>query len=152
MRRVNRSALVPYSAEQMFALVEDVEAYPSFLPWCSEVEVHSRDGDVVDVTLELHKGKLSRRFRTRNTLRRCDAMNLALVGGPFKQLSGGWRFLQLGEEGSKVALELEFEFDSRTLDIIIGAYFEDICNKLVDAFTRRATVIYGDGSGSVRPD
>ncbi len=136
----------------MFALVEDVEAYPSFLPWCSEVEVHSRDGDVVEATLELHKGQLSRRFRTRNTLHRCDAMNLALVGGPFKRLSGGWRFLQLGEEGSKVALELEFEFDSRTLDIVIGAYFEDICNKLVDAFTRRAIVIYGDGSGCVRPD
>jgi len=53
MRRVSRSALVPYSAEEMFALVEDVEAYPEFLPWCNEVEVHSRDGDVVDVTLEL---------------------------------------------------------------------------------------------------
>jgi ribosome-associated toxin RatA of RatAB toxin-antitoxin module len=149
MRRVNRSALVPYSAEQMFALVEDVEAYPSFLPWCNDVEVHSRDGDVVEVTLELHKGRLSKRFRTRNTLHRCDAMDLALIGGPFRQLSGGWRFQQLGEEGSKVALKLEFEFDSRMLDMVIGAYFEDICNKLVDAFTRRANVIYGCGDASV---
>ena len=149
MRRVNRSALVPYSAEQMFALVEDVEAYPSFLPWCNDVEVHSRDGDVVEVTLELHKGSLSKRFRTRNTLHHCDAMDLALIGGPFKQLSGGWRFQQLGEEGSKVALNLEFEFNSRMLDMVIGAYFEDICNKLVDAFTRRAAVIYGCGDASV---
>ncbi len=146
MRRVSRSALVPYSAEEMFALVEDVEAYPEFLPWCNEVEVHSRDGDVVDVTLELHKGGLSKRFRTQNTLRRCEAMDLALVGGPFRRLSGGWRFQQLGKQGSKVALELEFEFDSRMLDMIIGAYFEDICNKLVDAFTQRAAVIYGDGN------
>ena len=149
MRRVSRSAIVPYSAEQMFALVEDVEAYPSFLPWCNDVDVHSRDGDVVDVTLELHKGGVSKRFRTRNTLHRCDAMELELIGGPFRQLSGGWRFQQLGEEGSKVALELEFEFDSRMLDMMIGAYFEDICNKLVDAFTRRAAVIYGSGGASV---
>jgi ribosome-associated toxin RatA of RatAB toxin-antitoxin module len=146
MRKVSRSALVPYSAEEMFALVEDVEAYPSFLPWCNEVEVHSRDGDVVEVTLELHKGSLSKRFRTRNTLHRCEAMDLELVGGPFKRFWGGWKFQQLGEEGSKVALELEFEFDSRMLDMIIGAYFEDICNKLVDAFTQRAVVIYGDGN------
>jgi ribosome-associated toxin RatA of RatAB toxin-antitoxin module len=149
MRKVSRSAIVPYSAEQMFALVEDVEAYPAFLPWCHDVEVHSRDGDAVEVTLELHKGGLSKRFRTRNTLHRCDAMELALIGGPFRQLSGGWRFQQLGPEGSKVALELEFEFDSRMLDMVIGAYFEDICNKLVDAFTRRAAVIYGSGGGSV---
>ena len=148
MRRVSRSALVPYSAEAMFALVEDVEAYPQFLPWCNDVEVHSRDGDVVDVTLELHKGGLSKRFRTQNTLHRCEAMDLALIGGPFKRLSGGWRFRQLGEGGSKVALELEFEFDSRMLDMMIGAYFEDICNRLVDAFTQRAAVIYGDGNGS----
>jgi ribosome-associated toxin RatA of RatAB toxin-antitoxin module len=149
MRKVSRSAIVPYSAEQMFALVEDVEAYPAFLPWCNDVEVHSRDGDAVEVTLELHKGGLSKRFRTRNTLHRCDAMDLALIGGPFRQLSGGWRFQQLGQEGSKVALELEFEFDSRMLDMMIGAYFEDICNKLVDAFTRRAAVIYGSGGSSV---
>jgi len=149
MRRVSRSALVPYSAQQMFALVEDVEAYPSFLPWCNDVEVHSRDGDVVEATLELHKRSLSKRFRTRNTLHRCEAMDLTLISGPFRRLSGGWRFQQLGEEGSKVALELEFEFDSRMLDMVIGAYFEDICNKLVDAFTRRATVIYGHGDASV---
>ncbi len=111
-----------------------------------------KNGDVVEVTLELHKGSLSKRFRTRNTLHRCDAMDLALIGGPFKQLSGGWRFQQLWEEGSKVALKLEFEFDSRMLDMVIGAYFEDICNKLVDAFTRRATVIYGCGDASVLPD
>jgi len=146
MRRVSRSALVPYSAENIFALVEDVEAYPSFLPWCNDVEVHSRDGDVVEVTLELHKGSLSRRFRTRNTLRRWEAMDLALVGGPFRRFSGGWTFQQLGEKGSKVALELEFEFDSRMLDMVIGRYFEDICNKLIDAFTQRAIVIYGDGN------
>ncbi len=132
----------------MFALVADVEAYPSFLPWCSDVEVHFREGNVVEATLELHRGRISRRFRTRNTMTPDVRMDLALVGGPFRHLAGGWKFLQLGEHGSKVSLSLDFEFDSRTLDVMIGAYFEDICNKLVDAFTQRAAVVYGpDGGG-----
>jgi ribosome-associated toxin RatA of RatAB toxin-antitoxin module len=121
MRKVNRSALVPYSAEDMFALVADVEAYPSFLPWCSDVEVHYRRDNIVE----------------------SERMQLALVGGPFRHLSGGWEFQQLGQSGSKVALRLDFEFDSRMLDMMIGAYFEDICNELVTAFTQRATQVFG---------
>lgn len=144
MRRVDRSALVPYSAEDMFLLVADVEAYPSFLPWCGGVEVHRREGDVVEASLELRVGKISRRFRTRNTMAPYERMELALMGGPFSHLAGGWGFRQLGDLGSKVSLDIEFEFDSRALDMMIGRYFEDICNKLVDAFTRRAVVIYGD--------
>ncbi len=70
-------------------------------------------------------------------------MDLSLVGGPFRHLSGGWIFEQLGDSGSKVSLALDFEFDSRMLDLMIGAYFEDICNRLVDAFTRRAQEVYG---------
>lgn len=143
MRKVSRSALVAYSAEDMYALVEDVDSYPTFLPWCNDVEVHYREGNVVEVTLELHRGKLSKRFRTRNTLHPKESMELELVGGPFRHLSGGWRFQPLGERGSKVSLELEFEFDSRMLDMVIGAFFEDICNSLVDAFTQRASEVYG---------
>lgn len=145
MRKVSRSALVPYSAEDMYALVEDVDSYPTFLPWCNDVEVHYREGNVVEATLELHRGKLSKRFRTRNTMHPYDSMELALVGGPFRHLSGGWRFTPLGEAGSKVSLDLEFEFDSRMLDMMIGAFFEDICNSLVDAFTQRAREVYGSG-------
>ena len=143
MRKVNRSALVPYSAEDMFALVADVEAYPSFLPWCSDVEVHYRRDNIVEATLELHRGRLSRRFRTRNTMTPSQRMQLALVGGPFRHLSGGWEFQQLGQSGSKVELRLDFEFDSRMLDMMIGAYFEEICNELVTAFTQRATQVFG---------
>ncbi len=143
MRKVSRSALVPYSAEDMYRLVEDVDSYPSFLPWCNDVEVHIREGNVVEVTLELHRGKLSKRFRTRNTLHPTESMDLALVGGPFRHLSGGWKFLPLGDTGSKVSLDLEFEFNSRALDLLIGAFFEEICNSLVDAFTRRAESVYG---------
>jgi ribosome-associated toxin RatA of RatAB toxin-antitoxin module len=154
MRRVDRSALVPYSAKDMYLLVADVEAYPSFLPWCRDVEVHVRDGNVVEATLELHRGKISRRFRTRNTMTPYERMDLALVGGPFRHLAGGWGFKPLGDAGSRVSLELDFEFDSRTLDVMIGRFFEDICNKLVDAFTQRAAVVYGEpriGRGGQNP-
>ncbi|HSG59530.1 MAG TPA: type II toxin-antitoxin system RatA family toxin [Woeseiaceae bacterium] len=144
MRRVDRSALVPYSARDMFLLVADVEAYPSFLPWCREVEVHLREGHIVEATLELHVGRISRRFRTRNTMTPHERMDLALMGGPFRHLAGGWGFRQLGDQGSKVSLNMDFEFDSRALDLVIGRYFEDICNRLVDAFTQRAMVVYGE--------
>lgn len=127
----------------MYSLVEDVDAYPDFLPWCNDVEVHSREGDVVEATLELHRGKISRRFRTRNTMQPTESMRLELVSGPFRHLAGNWRFQQLGEEGSKVSLHIEFEFDSRTLDTLIGTFFEGMCNSLVDAFTQRAKSIYG---------
>jgi ribosome-associated toxin RatA of RatAB toxin-antitoxin module len=143
MRQVNHKALVPYSAEQMYALVEDVEAYPSFLPWCSAVDVHSNENNVVEASLELHRGGISTWFRTRNRMTPNERMELSLVDGPFTHLAGGWTFKQLGDEGSKVSLSLDFEFKSRTLDLIIGAYFEDICNRLVDAFIRRAHEVYG---------
>lgn len=144
MRRVNRSAIVPHSASDMYALVADVESYPDFLPWCSDVEVHLREGNTVEATLELHRGGVRKRFRTRNAMCPESSMDLSLVGGPFRHLSGGWTFTPLGEAGSKVALNLEFEFDSRALDLVVGAFFEDACNSLVDAFTRRATEVYGD--------
>jgi len=143
MRKVNRSALVPYRAENMYALVEDVDSYPLFLPWCNDVEVHFREGNVVEATLELHRGKISKRFRTRNTMQPKTSMDLELVDGPFRHLSGGWRFQPLGDSGSKVSLEMEFEFDSRMLDIMIGHFFEETCNSLVDAFTKRALAVYG---------
>lgn len=143
MRKVSRSALVPYSSEQMYALVDDVAAYPTFLRWCSAVTVHSRDDDHVEASLELQRGTLSKTFTTRNSLDPGKAIRIALVGGPFSHLSGGWHFEQLGQDGSKVSLRLEFEFESRMTDMLFGRYFEDICNSLVDSFTQRASDIYG---------
>jgi ribosome-associated toxin RatA of RatAB toxin-antitoxin module len=144
MRRVRRSAIVPYSASDMYRLVKDVESYPDFLPWCSDVEVHSRQNNVVEATLEFRRGALKKRFRTRNAMIADQSMELSLVGGPFRDLSGGWRFSQLGDTGSKVSLDIKFEFDSRALDLMVGPFFEDICNSLVDAFTQRAHAIYGE--------
>jgi len=142
MHNVNRSALVPYSAGQMYALVKDVEAYPSFLPWCNDAELHVSEPDYIEASLELHRHGISKRFRTRNALRENESLGIALVGGPFRRLSGGWLFQSLGNDGSKVSLELEFEFESRTLEIIFGRFFEKTCNSLVYSFTERAASIY----------
>jgi len=143
VRRVDRSALVPYSAEQMYALVEDVVAYPTFLPWCTATTLHSKDANTIEASLELQKSGVTKSFRTRNSLHPGVAMGIALVGGPFRHLQGGWRFDQLGKDGSKVSLALEFEFESFMTDILFGHYFEETCNSLVDSFTRRAHDIYG---------
>lgn len=143
MRSVKRSAIVPYKAQQMFGLVDDVAAYPEFLPWCHSAEVHSRSDEVVEATLELQKGAISKKFTTRNSRREFEAIDLALVGGPFKHLRGGWRFNDLGDAGSKVSLDLEFEFESRLTDMVFGTFFEEICNSLVDAFSRRAAGVFG---------
>jgi ribosome-associated toxin RatA of RatAB toxin-antitoxin module len=106
--------------------------------------VHGQSDDVVDATLELQKGAISKTFTTRNSRREFESIDLALVGGPFKHLRGGWRFKDLGDDGSKVTLELEFEFESRLTDMMFGPFFEDICNSLVDAFSKRAAVVFGN--------
>jgi ribosome-associated toxin RatA of RatAB toxin-antitoxin module len=147
MRKVSRSALIPYTVNEMYSLAADVESYPEFLPGCSAAVIHSREGELVEATLELSKGGISKRFRTRNTLRENRSIDIELVGGPFSHLAGGWRFSELGEAGCKVSLDLDFEFRSRANDLIFGAYLVDSCNSLVDAFTRRAHVIYGSASG-----
>ncbi len=143
MRKVKKSAIVPYSAREMFVLVDDVEAYPQFLPWCNQAEVHNRTEESVDATLELQKGAVSNKFTTRNSRNEFESIGLALIGGPFRHLEGGWQFKELGDDGCKVSLELEFEFESRLVDLMFGSFFEDICNSLVDAFTKRAESVFG---------
>lgn len=142
MRNVTRTALVPYSAAQMYELIKDVEAYPSFLPWCNGAEVHVDREDFIEASLDLHRGRISKRFRTRNALRKNEFLGIELVGGPFRHLEGGWTFEQLGDMGCKVTLALDFEFESRATDLIFGHFFENTCNRLVDSFTQRAANIY----------
>lgn len=143
MRRVSRHALVPYSVNEMYSLAADVESYPDFLPWCSGAVVHFRDGNIVEATVELHKAGIRKGFRTRNSLHVDEKIDVRLVGGPFRHLAGGWRFDQLGDAGSKVSLDMDFEFKSRVSDLLFGSFLEDTCNSLVDAFIRRANDIYG---------
>ena len=143
MRRVNRSALVPYTAREMFILVDDVESYPEFLPWYNSAEVHNRTAEIVEATLELHKGSLSDHFTTRNTRCEFETIEIELIDGPFRHLQGGWRFTEIGEEGCKLALELDFEFENMFVDMIFGSFFEDTCNSLINAYSKRAKTVFG---------
>ncbi|MGI9201592.1 MAG: type II toxin-antitoxin system RatA family toxin [Woeseiaceae bacterium] len=146
MRKVRRSALVQHSASDMFSLVDDVESYPEFLPWCKSAVVHLRESNLVEATLGLQRAELSKQFRTRNLATGKETIDMSLVDGPFRHLEGRWRFTQLGESGSKVELNLDFEFSSSMIDVLFGPFFEEVCNSLVDAFTRRADDVFGKGA------
>jgi len=142
---ISKSALVPYTPAQMFALVDDIEAYPRFLPWCRRSRVLSRNEDEVRATLELSKGGVEKAFTTCNRNQKDKMIEIRLLDGPFKRLDGYWRFDALGEDGCKISLDLEFEFASRMLDMVVGPVFSQIANSLVDAFMKRAVDVYGRG-------
>ncbi|MEM7279196.1 MAG: type II toxin-antitoxin system RatA family toxin [Pseudomonadota bacterium] len=143
MRRVHRSAIVPYSAEDMFSLIDDVSAYPQFMPWCTGAEELSRDEHEVLATLELSKGGLAKRFTTRNTRKAPVQLDMDLIDGPFRTLDGGWSLRPLGDEGCEIVLRVNFEFSSFLVDLAFGQFFESTCNSLVDAFIERAADVYG---------
>jgi ribosome-associated toxin RatA of RatAB toxin-antitoxin module len=143
MTTINRSALVPYTPEQMFALVDDVLGYPDFLPWCKSAQVISRDEDEVVASLELAKGNVKKSFTTRNRLQAGKMIEMRLVDGPFKHLQGFWRFDSLKENACKVSLDLEYEFSSKIVAMAVGPVFNQVANTLVDAFIERAREVHG---------
>ena len=143
MKRIEKTALVSYSQQQMYKLVDDIDAYASFLPWCGRSEVITRQGNTVDGKIEISYSKLNKAFTTRNFNTPYEKIEMQLLEGPFKKLHGVWTFQPLGDEGTKVTLELEFEFASKILDMTVGSVFSQIANSLVDAFTQRARDVYG---------
>ncbi len=143
MAVIEKSALVPYSPAQMYALVDDIEAYPQFLPWCKSSVVVFRNEDEVEASIDLAKGGLQKTFTTRNRLQQNKMIEMRLVEGPFKHLEGFWRFDALGDDACKVRLDLEYEFSGTLLKMTVGPVFNQIANTLVDAFCKRATEIYG---------
>ena len=144
MTIIIKSALVPYSAAQMFVLVADVGSYSSFLPWCKASEVLSRDDHGMQASVTLSKAGIEKTFVTRNLHQQDKEIEMQLIEGPFKQLEGFWRFEQLGDMGSKVTLDLEFSFSSTMLDKVVGPIFTQIANSLVDSFQKRAVEVYGE--------
>ncbi len=142
-RRIQRSALVPYSAASMFALVADVESYPSFLPWCRRAIVHRSDDHEMEATLEIAKGPLHKAFTTRNRLYAPHRIEIRLLAGPFRHLEGRWTFEDRGSDGARVSLEMRFEIAGGLISRALGPVFSEIANTLVDAFCRRARAVYG---------
>ncbi len=143
MTRVSRNALVPYRAAEMYGLINDIEAYPQFLPWCRAARVLAQDEHEQTAVIEFAKGAVHKSFTTRNSLRPPAHIAVHLVEGPFRNLSGAWHFIDLDGQGCKVALDMEFEFGNPLLARLVGPVFHGIANSLVDAFLRRAIDVYG---------
>lgn len=142
MTQVNRSALVLHSAQEMFEIVNDVLAYPDFLPWCTKTQLLYEDEHQMEATLHLAKAGLKYSFTTRNRLARYERIELELVEGPFSKLSGVWTFEPLNDEACKVSLSLGFEFEGKLKSIAMGKVFNQVATTLVDAFVQRADKVY----------
>lgn len=143
MATVNRNALLPYSPEEMFRLVDDVDSYAEFLPWCRSAGVIERKDDEVSAYIEIAKGSMSKRFTTLNRNQPGKMIEMQLVDGPFKHLRGYWRFEPLGDNACKVHLDMDFEFANRLVDMAFGPVFHQAVNSLVEAFCKRAEEVYG---------
>ncbi len=143
MPTISRSALVMYNVEQMFQLINDIPAYPGFLPDCQDSKVISQDEQTVTAALLVSKGGLSKWFTTKNTFVSNEKIHLSLVDGPFKKLEGYWLLTPLSEDACKVSLELEYEFSNKLVSLAFGKIFGHFSNSLVQVFTQRAKDIYG---------
>lgn len=143
MAVVHKSVFLGYSAEQMFALVAAIEDYPKFLPWCGDVDVRERNGDMVVASLAIHYRGVKQSFTTANENTVPTSIKMTLVDGPFKCLDGVWSFKALRADACKIELDLHYEFSSRMLEQLIGPVFGMIANSMVDSFCKRAETVYG---------
>lgn len=146
MKQVNKSVLIWYSPEEMFALVTDVERYPEFLPWCDRAKLLERTSSGVVAEISISMAGVRQTFVTRNTHEEGRRVVLDLVKGPFSQLSGDWKFDPVGEgqeRAARVSLQLDYGFDSLALAALVGPIFDRIAGTLMDAFVKRAEQVYG---------
>lgn len=143
MAMVEKSVLIERSAQQMFDLVDRVEDYPEFLPWCSQTRVDFRDKKKTVATLHINYLSVKSHFTTENEKEAPFKMGLRLVDGPFRRLEGAWQFKPLAENACKIEFRLSYEFSSKMFEKVIGPVFSQIANTFVDAFVRRADTVYG---------
>lgn len=131
-----------HTPEQMYKLVNEVEFYPEFLPWCRSSRVLERDELSQRASIEIAKGPLNKMFSTQNSMLPNERIQLALENGPFSKLDGEWRFEPLGDRGCKVLLNIEFEFSGRLISVVLTPVFAEICSTMIDAFVKRADAVY----------
>lgn len=143
MNKLKKNAIVPYTQQQMFTLVNTIEDYPRFLPWCSSSRIISRTDTEVVAELEIAWKGVRKSFTTRNILTPNSQMDMKLVNGPLKHMDGIWIFTALNETACKVELDLEFEFAGGFFDKLFQPIFQGIANSMVDAFCKRAVELYG---------
>lgn len=145
MALVERSVLVGYSADRMYALVDRVEDYPVFLPWCGDARVEQRDSALTRASILIDYHGIKQRFQTENRTDPPHSIEIKLVSGPFRTLDGTWRFQALAAEACRVDLRLHYEFSSKVLEVLVGPVFNGIASSFIDAFVKRAEQLYGAG-------
>ena len=138
MREVKRSALIAESPARMYNLINDIDQYPAFLPWCTAARVVERRAGEMVATLNIKRGPLKTEFTTRNLLELDRRVLMQLVSGPFRVFEGVWTITPLGDLGCRVELEMRFEFANRVTGALFESLFEDTAGSLVDAFVQRA--------------
>lgn len=143
MALVEKSVLVGYSAERMYRLVDGVELYPEFLPWCGGTQVDVRDGTLTRASILIDYHGIRQSFKTENRTQPPELIEIRLVSGPFRQLDGAWRFTPLSADACKIEFKLRYEFSSRLLEKLVGPVFKHIAGTLLDAFLQRAEQLYG---------
>ncbi|XLY87377.1 type II toxin-antitoxin system RatA family toxin [Ectopseudomonas mendocina] len=141
--RIQRSALLPYPAQALYDLVNDVASYPQFLPWCSASEVLEVSETHMLASLEVAKGGIGQRFVTRNALLPGQRIEMNLQEGPFSSLNGVWEFKALGDKACKISLDLTFDYAGPLVRATLGPLFNQAANTMVDAFCQRAKQLYG---------
>jgi len=143
---IRKTAVVPYTAEQMYDLVNNVDAYPEFLPWCSDASIDVQGEESLTASLTMATGRIRQSFTTENTMEPGRRINVRLVTGPFRYLTGSWVFEPAdGGKSCRISLEMDFEFKNKILKLTLSKLFHHIVDTLVDAFTRRAVQVYGRG-------
>jgi ribosome-associated toxin RatA of RatAB toxin-antitoxin module len=140
---VKKTANVPYTAEQMYALVNDIESYPEFLTWCTDAKVYNRKDDSLTATVSLATGKIKQTFTTENMMQAGRRIDVKLISGPFNYLNGYWKFQNTADNYCHIELKMEFEFKNKVLKFALNAVFNKFMNSLVGSFSKRARKVYG---------
>jgi len=143
MSSFNKQVTVPYTAEQMYDLVNDINAYPKFIPLCISSEVHEEQDYKLRATIKIAKGKIGFGFTTLNTMEKGRSISMNLENGPFKSLKGVWRFTPSGTNECIISLHFDFEFSNKLLGVALGGLFKQLCDSMVESFRKQAAVRYG---------
>ena len=146
MSSFHKKVTVPYTAEQMYDLVNDINAYSTFIPLCISSEVHEEQDHNLTATIKIAKGKIGFGFTTVNSMEKGRSISMNLENGSFKALKGVWRFTQSGTHECIISLHFDFEFSNQLLDIALGGLFKQLCDSMVESFRKQAVVRYGDST------
>jgi ribosome-associated toxin RatA of RatAB toxin-antitoxin module len=143
LTEIHKKTVVPYTADEMYALVNDIEAYPTFLPWCTNAQVLNTNDYHLTASIALKAGKIKQAFTTENTMQPGRSIKMQLVKGPFKYLNGHWQFDPDNANSSTISLDMDFEFKNKLLKLALSSTFNKIMGSLVMSFIKRAQAVYG---------